>query len=85
MGDDAPSTVTAPYMGSWHQRRRVIYGTLVFCGVNVGYLTAWGSDTALHQQIAIALIGLAASVIASFVFGAVWDDHSIRKAQQGGQ
>ena len=83
MDGDAPDKPAASsvYVGSWKFRRRVIFGTLSFCGANVAYLTVAGTDTVLHQQIALALTGLAATVIGSYVFGAVWDDHSIRRNQ----
>lgn len=61
---------------SWKLRRRIIYGTLFFCAGEVLYLTVWGSDTDLHSTIANGLILLAASVIGSYVFGAVWDDRN---------
>jgi hypothetical protein len=65
---------------NWDKRRRVIYLTLIFCAGNVQYLIVWGSDTALHQQIALALIALAVSVIGSYCFAAVWDDNNKRGA-----
>ena len=60
--------------GSWKNRRRVIFATLLYCALAVGYLIFKGEDTSLHQDIASGLILLAASVIGSYVFGAVWDD-----------
>lgn len=81
MTDDAPASAAAvPYLGSWRLRRRVIFYTLGFCGADVGYLSIFATDTALHQQIGVALVALAATVIGSYVFGAVWDDHNIRKS-----
>lgn len=65
--------------GDWRRRRRVIYATLAFCALNVAYLNVAGTDTALHQQLGMGLIILAGSVIGSYVFGAVWDDHNARK------
>ena len=84
MSDDIPHQISPPvYKGSWKNRRVVVFCTLAYCAVVVLYLAIHGSDTALHQQIAIALVGLAGGTIGSYVFGAVWDDHSIRKF--GGQ
>jgi hypothetical protein len=65
---------------NWDKRRRVIYLSLLFCAGNVQYLIVWGSDTALHQQVALALIALAVSVIGSYCFAAVWDDNNKRDA-----
>lgn len=84
MSDDTPAP-QGIYKGSWRNRRIVVFLTLFYCGGMVFYLAVFGSDTALHQQIAIALVGLAAAVIGSYVFGAVWDDHSIRRAEGGQQ
>jgi hypothetical protein len=64
----------------WRIRRKVIFATLLFCAVEVGYLTLAGQDTQLHQAIATSLILLAGSVIGSYVFGAIWDDANARKA-----
>lgn len=78
--DPQPLAPPATYLGSWRKRRRVIYFALEFCGADLAYLSIFASDTALHQQIAIALVGAAVAIIGSYVFGAVFDDHSIRKA-----
>ena len=78
-----PQTVTSGiYKGSWKLRRRTIFCTLIFCAAETLYFTIWASDTALHQQIAVSIIALGGATIGSYVFGAVWDDHSIRRFQQ---
>lgn len=64
----------------WWRRRIAITGVLLFCAATVGYLTICGNDTALHRDIANGLILLAGSTLGSYVFGAVWDDSSKRKA-----
>lgn len=74
------TTTSGPYLGSWKQRRRVIFLSLIFIGADLGYLSVLATDTVIHQQIAIALIPAGVAIIGSYVFGAVWDDHSIRKA-----
>lgn len=61
--------------GTWKNRRRVIFATLLYIAVAVGYLIWNGEDTGLHQDIASGLILLAGAVIGSYVFGAVWDDN----------
>lgn len=65
------------YQPRWERRRIVVFGTLAFCAVAVAYLIGWGDDTALHREIATALILLAASVVGSYVFGAAWDDRNV--------
>lgn len=65
---------------NWKFRRRVVFSTLAFCALAVGYLIVKGNDqSTLQWNIAMGLIILAASVIGSYVFGAVWDDKIIDK------
>lgn len=68
---------------SWKIRRRVIWGTLVFCAVTVGWLAVAGEDTELNRTIANALILLGGAVISSYVFGAAWDDMNVMKLLGG--
>jgi len=68
---------------SWRIRRRIIIGTLLFCGGEIIYLTAWGADTNLHSTIASGVLILAGSVIGSYVFGAAWDDRNWMGAVRG--
>ncbi len=64
--------------GSWHHRRRIVYGTLIYCAVAVPALTVWGADKPLVAQVVMALIGLATTVIVTYALGAVWDDKNAR-------
>ena len=64
----------------WWRRRIAISGVLIFCALAVAYLIVLGRDTALHRDIANGLILLAGSTLGSYVFGAVWDDSSKRRA-----
>jgi hypothetical protein len=59
---------------SWRIRRRVIFGTLAFCALEVVYLTIFGESTSLAETIANGCFLLAGSVIGTYVFGATWDD-----------
>lgn len=71
------------FRGTWKNRRRVIFGTLIYCGGAIGYLIFGGEDNSLNAAIATGLILLAGSVIGSYVFGAVWDDKSYRVDDEG--
>jgi hypothetical protein len=55
--------------------------TLLWLAGNVQYIVLWGEDTALNQQVAIAMLGTAAAIIGSYVFGAAWDDINKRKVE----
>ena len=67
------SPITAPH-AKWTVRRRVVISTLLFCGVCVGYMVYNGGNDAVHNTAISSLTLLAASVIGSYVFGAVWSD-----------
>jgi|TARA_A100001391_G_scaffold44812_4_gene26285 DMSO reductase anchor subunit len=68
----------------WKRRRRIIYAALIFCALEVAYLTVLGTDSALNATIVTSLILLAGSIIGTYVFGAVWDDLNARKLGGGG-
>ena len=65
---------------SWKIRRRIVVATLLWCAAMVTYLAVLGRDIDLSETIANGSLLLMASVIGSYVFGAVWDD----KLQQTG-
>mgnify|MGYP000963988304 CR=1 FL=1 len=60
--------------GTWKNRRKVIFGSLLYSAGALTFLMGWGEDTRLNQDIATGLLLLDAAVIGSDVFGAVWDD-----------
>lgn len=76
-------TNTGTYRPIWKNRRRVIFGSLFFCAGVTIYLAAWGADTAVNETIAMGILLLAAAVIGSYVFGAVWDDRNILNSIRG--
>jgi hypothetical protein len=59
---------------SWTIRRRIVVITLVWCGAMVTYLSVWGRPVSLSETAVNGCLLLMASVIGSYVFGAVWDD-----------
>jgi len=69
--------VARNFGGAWTHRRRIIYGTLVFCAFCIIYLLFHGSDTRLNETIVSSAFLLAGGVIGSYVFGAVWDDKNV--------
>ena len=68
----------------WKTRRRVVISTLSFCAVTVGYMVYQGGASPVHQTAVTSLTLLAASVIGSYVFGAVWSDIAVAKKSGGG-
>ena len=59
---------------SWKIRRRIIVIVLLWCGAMVTYLSILGRPIQLSETAVNGLLLLMASVIGSYVFGAVWDD-----------
>jgi protein-S-isoprenylcysteine O-methyltransferase Ste14 len=68
--------------GTWTRRRRLAYLVLAYCAVMVPAMTFWSPDSVLVGQTVIALVGLAASTLASYIFGATWDDKNARNAER---
>lgn len=66
----------------WGRRRRIIYGTLIFClgsAIAIQIAAHLGIDTALLNTIAAANYTLAGATITSYVFVAYADDKSARE------
>jgi H+/Cl- antiporter ClcA len=58
-----------------------MFVTLAWLVLNVQYIIVYGTDTSLNQQVAIAMLGVIAAIIGSYVFGAVWEDNHTRQIQ----
>jgi hypothetical protein len=71
----------APLDRSWRIRRAIIIGTILWCVGMVTYLSVWGRDTSLSETTVNGCLLLMASVIGSYVFGAVWDDRNRDQAR----
>ncbi len=67
-------TARNAFRSSWLVRRRIIIIVLVWCGAMVTYLAILGRPIQLSETAVNGLLLLMASVIGSYVFGAVWDD-----------
>lgn len=62
------------FRSSWTIRRRIIIAVLLWCGGMVTYLSVFGRPISLSETTVNGCLLLMASVIGSYVFGAVWDD-----------
>jgi len=61
----------------WAIRRRIIYMTLIFCAGVVGKVVIFGPDS---ETLVTSSFSLAGAVIASYIFGATWDDQNERSS-----
>lgn len=67
------------HLPSWKHRRRIVYASLIYCAVVLAYIVLKGADTALYSQVALGILGLAATIIGTYVFGAAWDDRNVMR------
>ncbi len=61
-------------LGRWEKRRKLIFLALLSSGFVLIYLTVYGEDTPLNHTFANGFAVMAASTVASYVFGAAWDN-----------
>ena len=67
--------------GSWAVRRRIIFSFLILCAAQLVYLTIWGEDSRLNETLALGAYALIGSMIGAYVFGAVWEDTSLKRTE----
>lgn len=77
-----PPKPPGAHLDGWKNRRQVVRITLVYCAIHLSYLTFYGTDTVLHQQLVYAFAGVAGAVIGGYLGFAVWDDHNKMKFNQ---
>lgn len=76
------SSIAKTILGdNWRIRRRWMSAILVWMVGIVTWLVFYGSDTGLHQNIAVTMLGTIAAIIGAYVFGAAWEDTA--KIQHG--
>lgn len=63
---------------NWPIRRAVMFIALLFMGGNAQWIIIRNSDSVLHQQALVALLGAITTIIVGYVFGAVMDDRAKR-------
>ena len=59
---------------SWKNRRRVIFGTLIFCASVIAFVLFKGEDTTIADTAITMAFITAGSVVGSYVFGATYQD-----------
>lgn len=58
----------------WTYRRRVVFGTLLFCGAVISYVVWKDTGSETHQSALTALATLAGSVVLAYIGAPVVDD-----------
>jgi len=67
------------YRPKWENRRRVLFTTLTFCAGVILYILLAGEDTRINETIASYAFMIGGGVIASYIFGATWQDIGLKK------
>lgn len=66
---------------SWFWRRWAVFSSLAVCDLVIIYLTIFGPDTRLNQDIANGALLLVAALVNGYVFGGIYDDKNKDKAK----
>jgi NhaP-type Na+/H+ or K+/H+ antiporter len=69
----------------WKLRRRVTFGTLVFCALIVVYVAIRWDDTSLAETLVLSMAGLAGTIVASYVGFATYEDTKLYRPQRKGE
>lgn len=77
-----PADTQPSQLDGWKNRRQVVRATITYCGIHLSWLTFWGTDTVLHQQLAYVFSGIGGVVITGYLGFAVWDDRNKMKFNQ---
>lgn len=70
---------------SWYWRRWAIFSSLAVCDIVILYITVFGSDTRLNQDIANGSLLLIAALVNGYVAGGAWDDKNRGKEAVAGK
>lgn len=87
MPDDDPASPPHPLFkppaSEWKQRRKIIQLSLSFCALGIAAIIIWPGDASTavaRSNIATQLIWGAGAIIATYVFGAAWDDKNTKES-----
>ena len=71
---------------SWKLRRRAVFGSLIFCGLLVGWAVITGADTRVAETAVLGAFGMSGVIISAYITGAVYEDvrlNQLRKVENG--
>jgi NhaP-type Na+/H+ or K+/H+ antiporter len=66
---------------SWKLRRRAVFGSLIFCGFIIVYVSLRWDDTNLASTLALGAFGLIGAIVASYIGGAAYQDVRLFKQE----
>ena len=80
------SNTTSLSLPSWKLRRRAVFGSLIFCGLLVGWAVISGTDTRVAESATLGAFGMASVIVTAYISGAVYEDvrlNQLRKVENG--
>lgn len=66
---------------SWKLRRRAVFGSLIFCGIVIVYVSIRWDDTSLASTLVLGAFGLIGAIVASYIGGAAYQDVRLFKTE----
>ena len=66
---------------SWKLRRRAVFGSLIFAGMVIVYVSVRWEDTSLASTLVLGAFGLIGAIIASYIGGAAYQDVRLFKQE----
>ena len=66
---------------SWKLRRRAVFGSLIFCGLVIVYVSVRWEDTSLASTLVLGAFGLIGAIVASYIGGAAYQDVHLFKQE----
>jgi uncharacterized membrane protein YobD (UPF0266 family) len=66
---------------SWKLRRRAVFGSLIFAGIVIVYVSVRWEDTSLASTLVLGAFGLIGAIVASYIGGAAYQDVHLFKQE----
>ena len=66
---------------SWKLRRRAVFGSLIFAGIVIVYVSVRWEDTSLASTLVLGAFGLIGAIVASYIGGAAYQDVRLFKQE----
>jgi hypothetical protein len=66
---------------SWKLRRRAVFGSLIFSGMVIVYVSVRWDDTNLASTLVFGAFGLIGAIVASYIGGAAYQDVRLFKQE----
>ena len=79
------SNITSRSLPSWKLRRRAVFGSLIFCGVLVGWAVISAADTQVAETAVLGAFGMASVIVTAYIGGAVYEDVRLYKKDENAE